>query len=189
MYEAKSKEDLINSVNENMTHGELETIREVLIAIAYGMTSSIVEGTDETLGGDPMEISLSWSIAPGYEHDYSKIIVTTIDITERKKAEEKIAAMMGKGKTYAQAYAALSDREKGSHRAVWELLTKQLPASAASGQPPILIISDVVGKIGNWSVVETLLRTNFPPGTQLAKIAEGDILKKSKLIRALLGIP
>jgi len=106
-----------------------------------------------------------------------------------KKAEEKIAAMMGKGKTYAQAYAALSDREKGSHRAVWELLTKQLPASAASGQPPILIISDVVGKIGNWSVVETLLRTNFPPGTQLAKIAEGDILKKSKLIRALLGIP
>lgn len=90
MYDAKSKGDLINSVNENMTRGELETIREVLIAIAYGMTSSIVEGTDETLNGEPMEISLSWSIAPGYEHDYSKIIVTTIDITERKRAEEAI---------------------------------------------------------------------------------------------------
>ena len=90
MYGAKSKEELIKSTNEDLSEGELELIHESLIAIADRTTSNGWEGTDEKLTGEPIEISLSWSVEPGYEEDYSKVIVTTIDITERRRAEEAL---------------------------------------------------------------------------------------------------
>ncbi len=91
MYHAPDKNALIGSANENMSSGELVLLRESLIAIAYGMTSTVLEGTDETLDGEPIDIIFSWSVTPGYEQDYSRIIATTIDITERKRAEETIS--------------------------------------------------------------------------------------------------
>ena len=34
--------------------------------------------------------SVRWTVAPGYEQDYRRVIVSIIDITERKQAEEKL---------------------------------------------------------------------------------------------------
>ncbi len=87
MYHAKSKEELIRSTYENLSQGEQEHNQGDFVAIAAGRTSHRWEGADETLTGESLEISLSWSIAPGHENDFSKAIVTTIDITERKRKE------------------------------------------------------------------------------------------------------
>ncbi|MEW6406208.1 MAG: PAS domain S-box protein, partial [Chloroflexota bacterium] len=82
MYKAGSKEDLLASTAEILSKGEMEHMRGDLIAIAEGRISNRWEGGDETLTGEPLEISLSWSVAPGHEDDFSKIVVTTVDITE-----------------------------------------------------------------------------------------------------------
>ncbi len=34
--------------------------------------------------------SVRWTVAPGYEQDYRRVIVSIIDVTERKQAEEKL---------------------------------------------------------------------------------------------------
>jgi PAS domain S-box-containing protein len=107
MYAAKRKEDLIRSVIDDMSPRELELMREVLIGLAYGMTSGVLEGTDETLTGELMEVSLSWSVAPGYEQDYSRIIVTTTDITERKRAEAAISELKNRYETAIKASGQL----------------------------------------------------------------------------------
>jgi PAS domain S-box-containing protein len=90
MYGAATKEDLLKETMQVLSKGELEHLQEDLIAIAEGRTTNSWEGADETLTGEPLHISLAWSVAPGYEHDFSKVMVTTIDITERNKVEEAL---------------------------------------------------------------------------------------------------
>lgn len=89
LYGAKNKEELFFS-SESRSTGEVENNPEDFIAIAEGKTSNSWDGADETLSGESLEISLSWSVVPGYEHDYSRVIVTTFDITERKLAREEL---------------------------------------------------------------------------------------------------
>ncbi|MEN9563952.1 MAG: hypothetical protein RIR73_2196 [Chloroflexota bacterium] len=88
LYEAKSKQELIESTSSEISPGEAEHTHEDLIAIAMGKPGNQWDGTDETMTGETIQISLSWSVVPGHEHDYSRIIVTTMDVTERKRAEE-----------------------------------------------------------------------------------------------------
>ncbi|MBI3151234.1 MAG: PAS domain S-box protein [Chloroflexi bacterium] len=89
MYRAKDLESFLEYIQEP-NQGELDNNHEDFIAIAEGRINNRWDGADKTLTGEPLEISLSWSVIPGYEHDYSKVIVTTYDITERKLANDKI---------------------------------------------------------------------------------------------------
>ncbi|MCE9644920.1 MAG: PAS domain S-box protein [Chloroflexi bacterium] len=90
MYMAETKEDLYKSMDEGLTENEVEHLNDALIAISEGKLSHTWEGIDRTVRGKPIQISLSWSVAPGYEEDFSKVIVTTMDITERKLGEEAL---------------------------------------------------------------------------------------------------
>jgi PAS domain S-box-containing protein len=94
MYQADSKESLLEGVQRLLSKGEWQNYYEDLICITEGRTGNSWEGSDETLTGRPIEISLSWSVAPDHEEDFSKVIVTTTDITERKRAEKKIAQQL-----------------------------------------------------------------------------------------------
>jgi PAS domain S-box-containing protein/putative nucleotidyltransferase with HDIG domain len=91
LYRADSKEDLFKSTEQVLSQAEQEHMLEDLLSIAEGKTGNSWEGPDETLTGEPLEISLHWSVAPGYEQDFSRVIVTTIDITQRKQAEAALA--------------------------------------------------------------------------------------------------
>jgi PAS domain S-box-containing protein len=48
------------------------------------------EGPDRAFDGKPLELLVHGSISPGYEEDWSKVIVSIGDISERKRAEEEI---------------------------------------------------------------------------------------------------
>ena len=48
------------------------------------------EGADRTINGNSMEVIVNGSIPQGYEEDWSKVIVSVSDITDRKRAEEKL---------------------------------------------------------------------------------------------------
>ncbi|MBE0680679.1 MAG: PAS domain S-box protein [Anaerolineales bacterium] len=88
MFQAENKEHLIRFTSQGTSKGELEHVHEFLADIADGKTSHSWEGVDETLTGQLIDINLSWSVVPGHEDDFSKVIVTTIDITESKRANK-----------------------------------------------------------------------------------------------------
>ncbi|MBE7433014.1 MAG: PAS domain S-box protein [Anaerolineales bacterium] len=90
MFEANSKEELLAVTRQTNSKGELDNSLEDIIAIAEGRTNRSWEGGDETLTGRPIEISLTWSVVPGHEADYSKVIVTTRDITEQLRVNESL---------------------------------------------------------------------------------------------------
>jgi len=90
MYHADSKQDLYKSMDDGLNESEVEHILDALIAISEGKLSHGWEGANQTVTGERIEVSLSWNVAPGHEVDFARVIVTTIDITERKKAEAQI---------------------------------------------------------------------------------------------------
>jgi PAS domain S-box-containing protein len=100
LYQARSKEELIQSTLQDMGKGELKYWIDDLTAIANGETTHRWEGGDETMNDTPIEISLSWTVVPGHENDYSKVIFTTVDITERKRAEQELWAEREKAQKY-----------------------------------------------------------------------------------------
>jgi len=90
LFKAKSKGDLRDSLEKIFTERSYDLFKEELIAIAEGKTSFEIEDIVKTLTGDEIHISLRWVLTPGNEETYSKRLVSIIDITERKHAEEEI---------------------------------------------------------------------------------------------------
>lgn len=90
MYHARNRGEMLENLKHIIDLSPEGNFHNELVSIAEGHTHFHWEGTDHTLTGHPIEISLSWSVAPGYEADYSKVIVSTLDITRRKQAEEVV---------------------------------------------------------------------------------------------------
>jgi PAS domain S-box-containing protein/putative nucleotidyltransferase with HDIG domain len=89
MYQAVDAEQMLGSLRQVITANTMSGFQGELFTIAEGRTTFQWEGTDRTLMGKPIEVNLNWSVSPGHEHDYSKVIVSTIEVTERKQAEKQ----------------------------------------------------------------------------------------------------
>jgi len=87
VYKAKSKDELRRSLNLVFSKESYPVCKEELIAIADGKTTFESDTVNQTLKREPIHINLRWSVAPGHEKALSKVLVSVIDITERKHAE------------------------------------------------------------------------------------------------------
>ena len=65
-------------------------LRESIVAIAEKKTSFQIETVTHTLMGEDRHVALSWSVAPGHETTYGKVLLSMVDITDRKLAEDAI---------------------------------------------------------------------------------------------------
>ena len=97
VYKAKSKEDFFSSVNqlsENVDHTLTEEAflynKLQILSLINGKTTYDSEIETQTFQGDPIHLYIKTSIASGFESTWSNIIVSIIDITERKEAEQKL---------------------------------------------------------------------------------------------------
>ncbi len=90
LYKAKSKKELLSHLRTVFGEKPDEAFREELIAIAEGRPMFEIEVINQTLTGKIKNIALRWSMAPDYEARWSKVLVSVIDLTERKRAEEAL---------------------------------------------------------------------------------------------------
>jgi PAS domain S-box-containing protein/putative nucleotidyltransferase with HDIG domain len=88
-YHARSKSELLGSLTDALPSIPVEQFERELIRIANGHLNFELEGVDETLTGEKIHAILRWTVAPGYEDTLARVIVSTIDVTERKRAEEQ----------------------------------------------------------------------------------------------------
>ena len=89
IYKAGSKEELLSGFSKTFTEESWDVLKEELIAIASGKTFFESEAVTKTLTGETNHIVLRWVAAPGHEKNLSKVLVSMIDITERKRIEEQ----------------------------------------------------------------------------------------------------
>ncbi len=90
LFKAGSREQLLVGLHRIFTEYSYGVFKKELEAIAEGRTAFEGEDIVKNLRGELMHIYLKWSVAPGHEATYSKRLVSIIDITERKRAEEAV---------------------------------------------------------------------------------------------------
>ena len=90
LHNADAEAVLKANVTQNLSTAALATLKDVLLAVHRGETSLEFETFVTRSDGSRREIEALWSVAPGYEQDYSHVLVISVDITERKRAENAL---------------------------------------------------------------------------------------------------
>lgn len=90
LHGAKDKRELIGPLSMFFANDSYATFADELTQIALGSTSYSIETVNKTVEGLPIDVKIYWKVPPGYETDYSKVIVTILDISERKEHEKAI---------------------------------------------------------------------------------------------------
>jgi light-regulated signal transduction histidine kinase (bacteriophytochrome) len=90
LHGAASREELLAGLANTFTPESFETFRQELVCLWNGETEMMTDAVVRTLAGEPRNVTLSWSVCPGYEETLSRVLVSLADITELKQAEEAI---------------------------------------------------------------------------------------------------
>ncbi|MBI4827000.1 MAG: PAS domain S-box protein [Nitrospirae bacterium] len=90
IYKARSKKDFLANLDKVFCEETFDLFRHEFIAVAEENFELETEGITRNLNGEKIHISIKWSVQSGAEKTLSKILVSVVDITERKKAEEAL---------------------------------------------------------------------------------------------------
>ncbi len=90
MYAATSKDQLLRKLNQVLCGESWDVFKEELVVIAEGRTQFETETVNRTLHGDTIRTLMQWSVVPGFESTYSRVLLSFVDITARRKAEESL---------------------------------------------------------------------------------------------------
>ena len=89
LYGAENKEEMLGHLSQFMTPETLEIITDELIAIAEGRTHFEGETVNQTLAGDKIDVLVNMRL-PAEKADLAHVLVSIIDITERKQMEDAL---------------------------------------------------------------------------------------------------
>ena len=93
LHTAATKEELLAGLVNTFTLKSFETFRQELISLWHGKTEMIGDAVVKTLTGDPRNVTVYFSVCPGYEDTLSKVLVSLIDMTARKRAEAEVRSL------------------------------------------------------------------------------------------------
>ena len=87
LYGASGKRELLAGGGTFFCEESPQALEKCILAVSRGKTQFETETVINTLNGAKRDIHLKLSVVPGYEETYSKVLVSILDITERKQAE------------------------------------------------------------------------------------------------------
>jgi diguanylate cyclase (GGDEF)-like protein/PAS domain S-box-containing protein len=90
LHEADSKEALYKCLPQTFLPESYDAFRKELLALSQGKTELLFDSTVRTLRGERRDVTVSFSVCPGYEHNLSKVFVSLFDITQRKQDEDNL---------------------------------------------------------------------------------------------------
>ncbi len=82
--------DLKRALPDLVSRTMSDIIPELLARLAAGETVIDFSGQIETLSGDLREVDVRLQVMPGHEEDLSAVVVWAVDVTERKRLEERL---------------------------------------------------------------------------------------------------
>ncbi len=94
MYAAHSKEEILSNLNRIFGPETLELVKRELIAIADHQQEFEGAGVNYRINGSRIDIVIRWLAFPDDQGAYSRIIVSIMDITERRRVEEQVQSQI-----------------------------------------------------------------------------------------------
>jgi diguanylate cyclase (GGDEF)-like protein/PAS domain S-box-containing protein len=89
-HEAESKQKVLRNLSQIFVPDTTDDFRYVLVALMRGETSFHLETELQTLTGRRQYVSAYFSVSPGYEQSLGKVLVSLVDITERRRTENRL---------------------------------------------------------------------------------------------------
>jgi PAS domain S-box-containing protein len=90
LYGADTRSQLLAGLDRIIGEDGRDVFRRSVLALASGARSWKDEGVNYTLSSEPIRLALHWSVAPGAEHSWSRVLVSAVDITERTRVEDAL---------------------------------------------------------------------------------------------------
>lgn len=90
LFHAGSAAELVGSLDNTLTGETLQAHTESLQCIWDGKSSFEIETRHRAADGEEKQIILAWSVVPGFERDYGKVLVSASDITQLKRYEDQL---------------------------------------------------------------------------------------------------
>ncbi len=90
LFEVSSKKALLRSVRRIVPNEAYPPFAEGILAVGEGRTSFEREVITYTLTGKRKHLLYRWSVAPGHEKTYSKLLLSIVDITDRVQLEQEL---------------------------------------------------------------------------------------------------
>ncbi|WP_428610690.1 sensor histidine kinase, partial [Sedimenticola sp.] len=98
-----NKAELLTGLANTFTPESFDTFQQELICLWNGEMEMTRDAVVQTLAGEPRNVTVYFSVCPGYEKTLSKILVSLIDVTERRQVEEALSASEGELRTLIEA--------------------------------------------------------------------------------------
>ncbi len=90
LYGAESRSQLLAGLDRIFGRDGHDAFRQSIVALAHGRRSWDSEVLHRSLNGDPIRLALRWSVAPGAEQTWARILVSAVDITRRTAVEDAL---------------------------------------------------------------------------------------------------
>jgi PAS domain S-box-containing protein len=90
LHAAANKEELVANLEKLDTPEWFDILRRELVGLWNGYTEMVADTIIKTLAGALHNVTIYFSVCPGHEERFSKVLISIVDITERKRAEEEL---------------------------------------------------------------------------------------------------
>jgi response regulator RpfG family c-di-GMP phosphodiesterase len=94
LFGARNKEELLNNIEVTFDIDSINTFKQELLAVFQGISQMEMEVVIKTLDGQRRDAKLGWAVAPGHETNFSRVLISLVDITERKRREKELEAIV-----------------------------------------------------------------------------------------------
>ncbi len=92
LYEAPDRDTLVARLGDVLRDDMLGTHAEELVQLWSGRLDFMSNAVNYTLSGRRLDTQLKGRILPGYEHDWSRVLVAIDDVSERERSRRRLAA-------------------------------------------------------------------------------------------------
>lgn len=141
LFGAGSRDELIDNLPAYFREGAWDVFREELTVLANGYTTFQSEAPLRDARGEERIVSLHLAVAPGSELTLSRVLVTMLDITERKAAEEAMRDAARQKDDFVAVLAHELRNPLAPVRTAVALLQSRGPAD-----PVVVRCRDVIGR-------------------------------------------
>ncbi|MEL6903251.1 MAG: histidine kinase dimerization/phospho-acceptor domain-containing protein, partial [Cyanobacteria bacterium J06606_4] len=111
LFEAEQKEDLLARLDSDDRSTALESFKQELVMLCEGQNRLELELVDYTLTGKKRHILLREFVAPGHEQNWNRVLISMLDISDRKRAEAALQQQSDIDNLLSQISCAFLERK------------------------------------------------------------------------------
>ena len=147
------KADVLKSLSNVFSEEGISTLRQEFIALATGNNCFEGEAVHHDARGDKIYVYFKLGIMPGYEDTWSRVLVSTVDMSERVKAEQALMRSLAEKEILLQE---VHHRVKNNLQVISSLINLQLSENDTSSVMNRSLI-DMETRVRSMSLVHEIL--------------------------------